>query len=408
MQICKTIANLSNIYYFCYMIKREISQKILELSRKFPVVAVIGPRQSGKTTLVKALFPEKTYTNLEEPDTRLFAAQDARAFLEQHPEGMIIDEAQRLPQLFSFIQSTVDRNQKPGQFILTGSQNFLLHQKISQTLAGRVGILNLLPFSLGELLAHFNKLEDFETYLFKGFYPPIYDREIPPTDWYASYVSTYVERDVRLLQNIRDLEQFTFFLKLCAGRIGQLLNYSSLSNELGLSVNTIKGWISVLKASFVIFTLKPFYRNFNKRLVKSGKLYFYDVGLASYLLGIRHPSHISNHFLRGELFENMMIAELLKYNFNHGHHLDFYFWRDRTGHEIDLIIDKHDQPLSFEIKAAKTISRSFFKNLEYWQKLSGASPDTSFLIYTGEQEQRRSIARVLPWQNLTTPQSFFS
>ena len=389
------------------MIKREISKKILELCQKFPVVAIIGPRQSGKTTLVQTLFPEKKYANLEEPDTRLFAAQDARAFLEQHPDGMIIDEAQRLPDLFSFIQSIVDRNRKPGQFILTGSQNFLLHQKISQTLAGRVAIFNLLPFSLSELQAHFHRLENFETYLFQGFYPPIYDRNIPPTDWYASYVSTYVERDVRLLQNIRNLEQFTLFLKLCAGRIGQLLNYSSLSNELGLSVNTIKGWISILKASFIIFTLNPFYRNFNKRLVKSGKLYFYDMGLASYLLGIRHPSQISNHFLRGELFENMVIAELLKYNFNHGHHLDFYFWRDRTGHEIDLIIDRYDQPFALEIKAGKTISRSFFKNLEFWQKLTDASSDSSFLIYAGEQEQRRSIARVIPWQKLAAPQMFF-
>ncbi|APF17621.1 AAA family ATPase [Caldithrix abyssi DSM 13497] len=389
------------------MIKREISDKILELSEKFPVISIIGPRQSGKTTLVKALFPDKHYVNLEEPDTRLFAIQDPRAFLSQGPKGLIIDEAQRVPELFSYIQSMVDRQKRSGQFILTGSQHFLLHEKVSQSLAGRVALFKLLPFSLKELFLHFNQLTPFGDYLFKGFYPPIYDRQLRPTDWYSAYVSTYVERDVRQLLNIKDLDQFTLFLKLCAGRIGQLLNYNSLANELGIAVNTVKGWISVLKASFVVFTLMPYYKSYNKRLVKSQKLYFYDVGLASYLLGIRDKSHLQNHFLRGELFENLVIADLIKFAYNNGFEPNFYFWRDQTGHEIDLLIDTNGRQRAFEIKTSSTISTAFFKNLTFWQKISGNSPEDSVLIYTGESAQKRSQAHVLPWHRLINPSFLF-
>jgi len=277
------------------VIKRQIQEKLIQLSGQFPVVAVVGPRQSGKTTLVKMTFKDKSFLNLEEPDTRLFAQNDPRSFLSTSKSGLIIDEAQRVPDLFSYIQSIVDENKAPGSFIITGSHNFLMQEKISQTLAGRVAILTLLPFSIDELRGE-DTLEDFSTYIFKGFYPPIYDRKIEPSDWYPNYIRTYLERDVRLIKNIPDLNSFTLFVKLCAGRIGQLLNLSSLAVEAGISVNTAKSWLSVLEASYIIYRLEPHFQNFNKRLVKMPKLYFYDTGLACSLLGLESVTQINTHY----------------------------------------------------------------------------------------------------------------
>ncbi|RMH75973.1 MAG: ATP-binding protein [Calditrichaeota bacterium] len=382
------------------MIPRTISQKLLELSQKFPVIAVIGPRQSGKTTLVKHLFPEKDYLNLEEPDIRLFAAQDPRAFLANHSRGLIVDEAQQVPELFSYIQGMVDANPEPGHFVLTGSQHFLLHEKISQSLAGRVAILKLLPFSLEELKSVADKSLPFQEYIYRGFFPPIYDREIHPPDWFANYIPTYIERDVRSLKNITDLTTFATFLKLCAGRVGHLLNLTSLANELGVTTNTVRAWLSVLEASFVVFRVSPFYRNFNKRLVKMPKLYFYDTGLACYLLGIREVDQLNYHFLKGELFENLILSEVMKFYLNRGEEPLIYFWRDKSGREIDCLIDRGGTLKALEIKVSQTISGEFFKNLAYWQTLSGSSPEDSYLIYGGDQTQNRSIARVHPWHDL--------
>lgn len=382
------------------MIKREIENKLILLSGKFPVVAVVGPRQSGKTTLVKATFPEKEYVNLEEPDTRIFAQTDPRSFLSNRKSGLIIDEAQRVPELFSYIQTIVDEKKIPGSFILTGSHNFLMQEKISQTLAGRVAILTLLPFSLNEVFSTNNE-NDFRKFLFKGFYPPLYDREIEPGDWYPNYTRTYIERDVRLIKNIPNLNSFTLFVKLCAGRIGQLINLSSLAVEAGISVNTAKSWLSVLESSYIIYRLEPHYQNFNKRLVKMPKLYFYDTGLACSLLGLENEKQVTTHFLLGALFENLIISDLQKYRMNKGLNSDFYFWRDKLGREVDLLIDSGDEKSILEIKAGRTINEEFFKGLTFYKELSGNENISTYLIYSGEKEETRSTGKVLPWHKAT-------
>lgn len=382
------------------MIQREIQEKLIHLSKKFPVVAVIGPRQSGKTTLVKMGFPDKEYVNLEEPDTRLFAMKDPRSFLSNRKSGLIIDEAQRAPEIFSYIQTIVDDEKISGNFILTGSQNFLMQEKISQTLAGRVAILTLLPFSLSEVFSD-DAQDDFTYFIFKGFYPPIYDRHISPKDWYPNYIHTYLERDVRLIKNIPDLNSFILFVKLCAGRIGQLLNLSSLAIEAGISVNTVKSWLSVLEASYIIFRLEPHYQNFNKRLVKMSKLYFYDTGLACSLLGLENSNQINTHFLLGALFENFIISDLLKYNLNNALHYNFYFWRDKLGREVDCLVDFGIKKIALEIKAGRTINDEFFKGLNFYKELSGDEQINAYLIYGGNKEHTRISVKVLPWNKTT-------
>jgi len=383
------------------VIKRDIQDQLLKLAGKFPVIAVIGPRQSGKTTLVKATFPEMEYANLEEPDTRLFAQNDPRSFLSNRKNGLVIDEAQRVPELFSYVQTMVDEKKIPGSFILTGSHNFLMQEKISQTLAGRVAILTLLPFSLNEVRPD-NSHDNFSNFIFRGFYPPIYDRKIEPTDWYPNYIRTYLERDVRLIKNIPDLNSFTLFVKLCAGRIGQLLNLSSLAVEAGISVNTVKSWLSVLEASYIIFRLEPHFQNFNKRLVKMPKLYFYDTGLACSLLGLESEKQVTTHFLLGALFENLIISDLQKYKLNMGLNLNFYFWRDKLGREVDLLIDSGVEKSIIEIKAGRTINEEFFNGLNFYKDLSGNENIFSYLIYGGEKTEARSAGKVLPWNKATT------
>ncbi len=382
------------------MIKREIQKKLLQLSKQFPVVAVVGPRQSGKTTLARMVFQDKTYVNLEEPDTRIFAQNDPRAFLATSKPGLIIDEAQRVPELFSYIQTLVDEKQIPGSFILTGSHNFLMQEKISQTLAGRVAILTLLPFSIDEVRTE-NSKEDFSNYIFKGFYPPIYDRKIESTDWYPNYIRTYLERDVRLIKNIPDLNAFTLFVKLCAGRIGQLLNLSSLAVEAGISVNTAKSWLSVLEASYIVYRLEPHFQNFNKRLVKMPKLYFYDTGLACSLLGLESVNQISTHYLVGSLFENLVLSDLIKYKMNYSLNTNFYFWRDKLGREVDCLIDSGQKKVILEIKSGKTINEDFFGGLKFYKELAGEKNIFSYLIYGGEKTEMRSSGKVLPWHKAT-------
>jgi predicted AAA+ superfamily ATPase len=386
--------------YFRVVIRRDIQDKILQLAEKFPVIALIGPRQSGKTTLVKKVFPDKEYVNLEEPDTRLFAQNDPRSFLSSKKAGLIIDEVQRVPDLFSYIQTNVDEKKIPGSFILTGSHNFLMQEKISQTLAGRVAILTLLPFSLNEVRSNSSQ-DDFSNFIFKGFYPPIYDRKIEPTDWYPNYIRTYLERDVRLIKNIPDLNSFTLFVKLCAGRIGQLVNLSSLAVEAGISVNTVKSWLSVLEASYIIFRLEPHFQNFNKRLVKMPKLYFYDTGLACSLLGLDSVNQISTHYLIGSLFENLVLSDLLKYKMNNGLNSNFYYWRDKLGREVDCLIDSGLGKIILEIKSGKTINEEFFNGLKFYKDLSGNGNIFSYLIYGGGKEEARSAGNVLPWHKAT-------
>jgi predicted AAA+ superfamily ATPase len=378
------------------MFERLLYKTLLYASQKFPVVTLTGPRQSGKTTLVKTTFPDKDYVSLENIDTRLFAAEDPKGFLNQFKNGIIIDEAQHAPDLFSYIQTHVDHHKKMGEFILTGSQNILLSGKVSQSLAGRSAVLQLLPCTVSEL----KRKDDISPYsvIFKGFYPAVYDRDIDPTFYYKSYVNTYVERDLRSLINIKDLAKFRLFLQLCAGRTGQLINMSALGNECGVDHQTVAAWLSILEASYIIFLLKPHHKNFNKRLVKQPKLYFYDTGLACYLLGIESEKGASTHYAYGALFENYVMLELMKHRFNQGKDSNIYFWRDHHGKEIDCIIDYGIHLTAIEIKSAQTITSSFFDGLKYWSDLT--EQKSCFLVYGGKEEQQRSLTHVLPWSNV--------
>lgn len=383
------------------MIARTLEKKLKSLAKAFPVVTVTGPRQSGKTTLVRHAFPDFAYVSLEDGDTREFAVSDPRGFLASYERGLVIDEAQRSPELFSYIQGVVDASGRPGRFILSGSQNFLLHEKISQSLAGRTAILRLLPLAMEEILKPGDRHAGYAPLMHKGFYPRLFASKIRPQDWYPAYIQTYIERDVRLLKNIADLNLFQKFVRLCAGRIGQLLNLSALGADAGINHNTARSWISLLEASYIVFLLRPHHRNFRKRLVKSPKLYFFDTGLASYLLGIRSASDIVNHHMRGPLFESMIITELLKYRYHRGLEPDGFFWRDKIGHEIDFVIDAGGPLTGIEIKSGRTLGSDFFAGLEYWQSISGQTADRSFLIYGGAKEERRTVGRVLPWNQTT-------
>jgi len=380
------------------MVLRIIKAKLLELSKYFPVIYLNGPRQSGKTTLSKNTFPGYKYFSLEDPDIRILAEDDPRGFLKNCGDNAILDEIQRVPEIFNYLQSHVDENSS-RRFILTGSQNFLLLEKISQSLAGRTGILNLLPFNMQELkTGHYDiDLQTYENLAFKGFYPALYDREIPSDIYFFFYFSTYLERDVRQIKNIGQLSTFSRFIKLCAGRTGQMLNLSSLANDTGVSPNTVKDWISLLEASYIIFLLRPYHKNFNKRLVKMPKLYFYDTGLLSHLLDIKSPEQMSTHYSYGSVFENFIILEALK-NFTHrGLKAPLFFWRDHKGKEIDLVIQTDTGEISIEIKAGKTLNDSYFKNLKYWSSLSKNTQHLS-VVYGGSNEIiSTKHGQLIPW-----------
>lgn len=382
------------------MISRLISDKLLEMATKFPVVAITGPRQSGKTTLCKKLFASYRYVTLENPDIRQFAETDPKGFLEEYNDKVIIDEAQNVPELFSYLQGVVDENNKAGQYILTGSQNFLLLEKISQTLAGRIYIYHLLPFSYSELKEKYP--QDLLSNIFKGGYPRIYDQNINPADFFPSYVQTYVERDVRNMLNIKDLSLFSTFLKLCAGRIGQLFNSSSIANELGVDYKTVRSWLSLLEASFVVYRLQPWHTNFNKRVVKSPKIYFYDTGLACYLLGLKSKEEINVHFAKGALFENYIMTEYIKNTWNKGKALSFYFWRDSAGNEIDLLIEEGQKLKIAEVKSSKTIKQDFFKGLTYFEKLAQKYTIEKYVIYGGDESRNQFNTSVLSWDKIDT------
>jgi len=382
------------------MILRQLSAIVQSAAQTMPVVSVTGPRQSGKTTLAKYAFPDYAYANLENLPTRQFARENPIGFLKQYPEGLIIDEAQYVPELFSYIQVEVDERRRNGRYILTGSQNFLLMEKITQSLAGRVAVFNLLPFSTKELENTEFQLKNPFEYIVKGFYPRIYDQNTPLDIFYPSYLLTYLERDVRLLKNIGDLAAFERFVKLCAGHIGQIFNQTSLSNDTNFSQPTIKSWLSVLETSFVAFLLPPYFRNFNKRLLKTPKLYFYDTGLACSLLGIRSASELENHPMRGPLFENFIVVEFMKQFLNQGQRPNCFYWRDSTGNEIDLIIEHASRIFPMEIKSSQTLKSEFFKTLEFFQKISDTPPEQSFLVYAGTENQNRLHGSARSWDNL--------
>ncbi len=378
------------------MIERTLASKVTSLAQKFQVITLTGPRQSGKTTLVRATFPDLPYVSLEEPDIRQIALTDPRGFLSNYPNGVILDEIQNTPELFSYIQRVVDENRQI-QFILTGSSNFLLMEKISQTLAGRTAVLHLLPFSLQEL----EPLADsYENLIFKGQYPRIYDRAIPPSDFYPSYIQTYVDRDVRMIKNIGDINAFIQFTQLCAGRIGQPLNNASLANDAGISPNTAKSWLSILESSYILYRLQPYHRNFNKRLVKSPKLYFYDTGVACSLLGIREQEQVNLHYMKGSLFENLILNEFIKRSFNRGENRQPYYWQDNHGKEIDCLLADGEKVTAVEIKSGKTMSTSYFENLNYWRSLAALPENQEYVVYGGEQSMQTSAGTLISWKNL--------
>ncbi len=381
-------------------IARDAEKRLLDFARGYAVVVVTGPRQSGKSTLVRHAFPEHRYVSLEDLDQREFAETDPRGFLNQFTDGAILDEAQRCPILFSYLQTRVDEHRRPGEFILTGSQQFNLLSGITQSLAGRAALLTLLPMTHGELQRAGKIGQRLDQVLFEGAYPPIFDRGLEPRPWYGNYVRTYLERDVRQLIKVQDLVTFQRFLKLCAGRTGQLLNLSSLANDSGITHNTAKAWISVLEASYIVHLLPPHHQNFNKRLIKTPKLYFLDTGLASWLLGIQNEDQLTTHVQRGALFETWVISEMLKTRYNAGEVSNLYFWRDRSGHEVDLLVDHGDRLSPVEIKSGQTVNRDYFKGLDYWQKLAEASAGQAWLVYGGDTRQTRSNITILPWNDL--------
>lgn len=380
------------------MIERKAGKELGAIANSFKAVGIIGPRQSGKTTLARHFFKEKPYVSLENLDIRRFAQEDPRSFLAQYPGGAIIDEAQRAPDLFSYLQQVLDESRDKGKFILTGSNNFLLQENIMQSLAGRIGYLFLLPFSTEELQNASALPEDADAMMFKGCYPPVYDQEIAPERWYPNYIRTYVERDVRQIKNISNMAAFERFLKLCAGRIGQLLNVSNLGIEAGADHKTIAAWLSVLESSFIVHLLRPHYANFNKRIVKMPKLYFYDTGLACSLLGINQLPQLHLHPLRGSLFENFVIAELMKENYNQGKKNDLYFWRDNTGNEVDIIVERDNELYPVEVKAGATVTDSFFKGIEYWNRLTGKKGGS--VVYTGATQKRSEGISVISWKEI--------
>ena len=381
------------------MLQRQLQKKLKQLYRYFPVISLNGPRQSGKSTLLKTTFPKLPYITLENPDDLRIALQDPRRFLQNYPKGVIIDEAQNAPQLFSYIQGIVD-SQPKIKFVLSGSQNFLMNQQISQTLAGRVGVLTLLPFSLLELQKENLVKKGFEQVAFTGFYPRIYDKKIPAGLFYPSYLQTYVQRDVLQLIKLADVSMFTKFIRLLAGRVGQLVNFSTLASDVGVAVNTIKAWVAVLEASYIILLFKPHHQNFAKRLVQQPKIYFYDTGLLCYLLGIETPKQVDTHFARGQIFENLVILELLKNKLNNGQQSNLYFWRDKNGKEIDCIIETAGILTPVEIKSSQTKSLHFFDAVNYYRTLAKQKSKESYVVYGGKEKLKTKNGLLIPWSDM--------
>lgn len=386
------------------MYPRQARQTLERLARGFPVVALTGPRQSGKTTLARATFPDKPYVSLENPDERDFAEQDPKRFLARFPEGAILDEVQRCPELLSWLQGIVDERQVMGQFVLTGSAQFDLIASMSQSLAGRIGRVELLPLSLIEMKEGDCLPSTLDRVLLNGSYPAIYQRKVEANDWFPNYVATYLERDVRQIIAVRDLSQFQRFVRMCAARSGQLLNLAALGADCGISAVTAREWLSVLEASYLVTRLPPYFQNFGKRLVKSPKLYFLDVGLMAWLLGIRDEASMSTHAARGALFETWIVSELIKQRFNAGQPADLYFWRDSAGHEIDLVFETPYGLQAVEIKSGSTFAADWVDVLKKWQKFTGDTPTMKpILIYGGVESHEREHCFLRSWQDFASP-----
>ena len=367
-------------------IKRTIEGTVQGLAEKYRVVTITGPRQSGKTTLCKMAFPNLSYVSLENPDVRDAVAADPVSFLNRHRSaGVVLDEIQNLPQILSYIQGIVDEDERPGQFILTGSHQFSLMEGISQSLAGRTALVRLLPFSIAET-GLIEKLATPEEYLFRGFYPGVWSKSLEPTGYYRDYFETYVQRDVRQMLHIKDLRLFRNFVRMCAGRVGQCFNASEIGNNLGVSSHTIKSWLSVLEASYIIYLMEPFSSNFGKRMVKSPKLYFHDVGFAAYLLGFDSPDRIYPDRMRGFLFENMVVVELLKDRFNRNLENNLCFYRDSKQHEVDVLLMHGSRFDCVEIKSSATFTPGFLKGIDYLKRTALDSVERSYLVYAGEMD----------------------
>lgn len=381
------------------MIYRAITQELLALLKEYPVVTILGPRQAGKTTLARSLLEFYQYANLEVPETRQFAQEDPKGFLKQFTGKIILDEIQRVPELLSYIQSIVDEKKIKGQFVLTGSHQLALHEAVSQSLAGRTAILNLLPFSLDELANAEIVYDDAETYIYRGFLPRIYDQQQRPTQSYSNYFQTYVERDVRRLINLKDVTLFEKFMKLLAGRVGQLMDKVSLANDVGVSSKTISHWLSILEASFVIFKVPPYFENFGKRVIKSPKYYFVEPGLLAFLLGIETPQQISRDPLLGQMFENLVVCECLKAQLNHGKLPNLYFYRDKNQNEVDLLVQKGRELIALEIKAAATFNPKLVAGLKKMANITDSVTE-SYLIYRGEEFKFSDGLTALPFSKV--------
>jgi predicted AAA+ superfamily ATPase len=380
-------------------IGRALTGETFETAKEFKIVCVIGPRQSGKTTLCKQLFTEKIYVNLEDPDVLLFAKTNPKAFLAKYPKGAIFDEVQRIPELFNYLQGIVDSSDEMGQFILSGSNNFLMQQNISQSLAGRVGYIELLPFSLSELEASNIQNKSLNKQILEGFYPDIIRKKSSASRWITNYIRTYLERDVRLIRNIGDILVFSKFLKICASRTSQLLNMSSIAKELGVEHKTLDAWLSVLESSYILYRLPPYFNNFNKRLIKSSKIYFYDTGIVCHLLGIRSVEGLQKSNYYGAIFENFIVSEIIKNRKNKEQFGEVYFYRDSTGNEVDVLIENEGSLLPIEVKSAIKIQKEHHKNLKWFQKVF--RQEGGILLYAGEEnESFPNEIEQLSWTNV--------
>jgi len=382
------------------MISRYIINQLTQAAREFAAVAIVGPRQSGKTTLVQFVFPNHRYVSLEDFDMRVYAQADPRGFLHEYSgeAGIILDEIQHAPQLLSYIQTIIDREKKMGYFIVTGSQNLLVNEAITQTLAGRLATLTLFPLSTHELQQNNLLTPTIEEIIVKGCYPRIYADDVSFVRWYANYIRGYIERDVRELKSISDLHLFQTFLALCAGRTGQILNLVSLANDCGIDHKTARAWISILEATYVVFLLHPYYKNFGKRLIKAPKLYFVDTGIACSLLNIKTTGELYSHYLRGGLIESYIIADFFKQYYNHDQRPALYFWRDSTGNEVDCIMEKALSIIAIEIKGGKTVHGDFFKSFAYLKELKQFPPSQNIVVYTGTENQKWHEVQIINWQ----------
>ena len=382
------------------MIPRLAASTLIRLAQGFPVVALTGPRQSGKTTLAKHVFPNKTYVSLENPEELEFAQKDPKRFLARFKEGAILDEVQRCPSLLSWIQGLLDERSRMGDFVLTGSSQFELVAGITQSLAGRVGRVELLPLSIQELAQAHQLPSQLNTCLLQGGYPSIYDRQVSPQDWFSNYIATYIERDVRQLIAVRDLTQFQRFVKMCAARSGQILNLAALGADCGLSASTAREWLSVLEASYLVTRIQPYYQNFGKRLVKTPKLYFLDVGLMAWLIGIRDTVTLDTHVSRGALFETFVVSELIKRQYNQGQNADLYFWRDSAGNEIDLLSDTPQGLQAIEIKSGSTFASDWIKGFKVWKRNTQVNTLIPRIIYGGTDSYDREGHQVMAWPDV--------